>query len=79
MRKHLRFHSGRNFPCKYGCIDVVYPNVAELVKHLRTVHPDRPKKNTLINQNESSNDGSSISTPVPKAKKCKVSSKSTSE
>lgn len=46
MRKHLRFHSGRNFPCKYGCPDVVYPNVAELVKHLRTVHPDLPKKST---------------------------------
>ncbi|KAK7093938.1 uncharacterized protein [Littorina saxatilis] len=43
MRKHLRFHSGRNFPCKYGC-DVVYPNVAELVKHLRAFHPELPRK-----------------------------------
>ena len=46
MRKHLRFHSGRNFPCKYGC-DVVYPNVAELVKHLRAFHPDLPKRSQL--------------------------------
>ena len=47
MRKHLRFHSGRNFPCKYGC-DVVYPNVAELVKHLRALHPELPKKSQQV-------------------------------
>lgn len=44
MRKHLRFHSGRNFPCKLGCT-LVYPNVAELVKHLRAVHPERQRQN----------------------------------
>ncbi|KAL8584122.1 hypothetical protein ACOMHN_011737 [Nucella lapillus] len=43
MRKHLRFHSGSNFPCKHGC-DLVYPNVAELVKHLEAKHPDRPRR-----------------------------------
>lgn len=47
MRKHLRFHSGRNFPCKYGCVDVVYPNVAALVKHLRSVHPNLPKRSEV--------------------------------
>ncbi|KAK7482516.1 hypothetical protein BaRGS_00026227 [Batillaria attramentaria] len=58
MRKHLRFHSGRNFPCKYGCVDVVYPNVAELVKHLRAVHPNLPKKSEMTHLGRSSPVGS---------------------
>ncbi|XP_076451849.1 uncharacterized protein LOC143287615 [Babylonia areolata] len=74
MRKHLRFHSGRNFPCKYGCTNVCYPNVAELVKHLRRVHPDLPKRSQvaltnmaskLSGQPVKSNETSPSASPVP--------------
>ncbi|RUS87899.1 hypothetical protein EGW08_004315, partial [Elysia chlorotica] len=38
LKMHARFHSGKSFPCKYGCKDVYFPNAATLVKHLRTEH-----------------------------------------
>ncbi|CAL1541058.1 unnamed protein product [Lymnaea stagnalis] len=38
LKMHARFHSGKNFPCKYGCPGVFFPNAASLVKHLRTQH-----------------------------------------
>ena len=62
LRMHARFHSGKNFPCKYGCKDVCFPNAASLVKHLRTehagldlkeyrrIHKIRPVRRKKINQ-----------------------------
>ncbi|CAG5136809.1 unnamed protein product [Candidula unifasciata] len=49
LKMHARFHSGRNFPCKYGCTDVYFPNAASLVKHLRTQHPGLNLKEYLRN------------------------------
>ncbi|BFZ23641.1 hypothetical protein BsWGS_26680 [Bradybaena similaris] len=49
LKMHARFHSGRNFPCKYGCKDMYFPNAASLVKHLRTQHPGLNLKEYLRN------------------------------
>ncbi|KAI8795461.1 PR domain zinc finger protein 2 [Biomphalaria glabrata] len=49
LNMHARFHSGKNFPCKYGCEDLVFPNAATLVKHLRTQHAGLDLKEYLKN------------------------------
>ncbi|KAH9508711.1 hypothetical protein Btru_049695 [Bulinus truncatus] len=49
LKMHARFHSGKNFPCKYGCVDVYFPNAASLVKHLRAQHAGLDLKEYLKN------------------------------
>ncbi|XP_005109164.1 uncharacterized protein LOC101855753 [Aplysia californica] len=49
LKMHARFHSGKNFPCKYGCVNVVFPNAASLVKHLRTEHAGLDRQEFLKN------------------------------
>ncbi|XP_059146054.1 uncharacterized protein LOC131933289 [Physella acuta] len=49
LKMHERFHSGKNFPCKYGCNNIYFPNAASLVKHLRTEHAGLNLKEYLKN------------------------------